>query len=712
VSIEHAVCRLSRNGRPVGLGFAVDREHVVTCAHVVNKAHHRDDSLPPRELEQADFPDTGVSLAVDFMIGSYSATVSSSGGDRATLTASLTPAGWLPSNPARFAAEDVAVLHLSGPVPSFVPKVRTRRPRSGDAVQVFGPVAGRADGGHVVGEVLGEISNGRVQINVGGGGFRVRAGFSGGPVWRRDTGEIVGMLVACGLGDSATDAYILDTARIARVWGAWLAANTPVRSSISEREFDVDALMALNPREGGKRIARMPPDDAARLLLKAPVDAAAEAMEALLGEDEALAVSLLAHTRRNRTRELIEAMASAAEWLKDLPAAADAIEHCQDSQPDLLGENIGPLTHVKSFKRGTDGYYQSFENGQIHWTARGGAQAMTGPIAACHIVSGGSGSRLGFPLAPEMDAQQSPFTTDGKLQRFEFQRDYGPELCKSAGLTFGATVYWSDAHGAHITWGGIGGYFERLGGTSSWLGFPTSDELKAGPSRRDGPGTSGWRQRFEGGAIYYSQKTRGVAVRAHVAEYLESHGGVSNRRGFPVSPEMEAANSPYGTKGRMQRFEGAWDYPNDIVSQWSAKERPGGATLYTSETYGTCCVGWGIGIVYERLGGTSSWLGFPMSDANDARKSKNEPGRSVQEFEGGAIFWSEELHHPVPVSRTILEYLSEHDGLQERIGFPIEHEVSLEAGNSKRVQFFEHGLVTVRNGAIETWLRPDDLGNA
>jgi len=404
VSVEYAICRLSRGGLQVGLGFAVDREHVVTCAHVVNKAHQVDESLPARELEQADFPDTGVTLAAEFMIGSLPGTGRAKSDALAALAASLAPGGWLPSDPARFAADDVAVLRLSGQVPSFVPEVTTRLPVSGDVVQVFGPVADRPDGGHITGEVLGEVANGRVQINAGGQGFRVRPGFSGGPVWRRGTGEIVGMLVACGLGENAVDAYILDVTRIARIWPAWPATGPRYHGPVPGHEFDIEALaealMALNPHEGAELIARLEPDEVARLLLKVPVNDAAEAMEALIAEDKGLAVALLGHVRRSKARELIVAMTSPEDLLKQLPDAADAIEACHRGLRDPLGKNVGLLALASPSRRNTQGYYQSFQKGQIHWSAKGGAQAMTGPIAECHIGREGSGGWLGFPLTP------------------------------------------------------------------------------------------------------------------------------------------------------------------------------------------------------------------------------------------------------------------------------------------------------------------------
>ena len=181
---------------------------------------------------------------------------------------------------------------------------------------------------------------------------------------------------------------------------------------------------------------------------------------------------------------------------------------------------------------------------------------------------------------------------------------------------------------------------------------------------------------------------------------------MASSRGFPVSRVLEAAKSRYGTTGRCQRFEGTADYPEDILEEWSDGEGPGGATVYTSDAHGTYCVGLGNGVLYERLGGTRGWLGFPMSDEKDARMIDNAPWRSIQQFEGGAIFFKE-VHGSVAVTRATVEYLTR-NGLDHRIGFPVKRENPLTSEDDDPVLFFEHGVVTVRKGVIEAWLRPEE----
>ena len=501
---------------------------------------------------------------------------------------------------------------------------------------------------------------------------------------------------------------------LGNAFGWAYTGSRPARPGHSGRRvvLTVPVFVILNPSEGARRLALLPLDDAALVLADAPASASAEALEVLLSDEkrQQLAISLLVHIRRSKARELIAAIPSAKPRLEQLPDAADAIDHCQPEPGQDLGTSVGPLTRAAPSRQGTEGYYQSFRNGQIHWTALSGAQVTIGAIAAYHLAMEGSGGRLGFPLTPEMTAGTSQYGTPGRYQRFEGLRYYGEDVCKLTGRC-GATVYWSEQYGAHGTWGSIGACYElQEKGTNGRLGFPVSDEVEIDPSHLEGGSTTGWCQRFEGGAIYYSAKTRAIVVYEPIAEYHESRGGVVSPRGFPVSLWMDASESPYKTTGYCQRFEGVQAYPEDVLKRWPDQEVPVGATIYTSNAHGTYCVGWGNGVYYERLDGTNSWLGFPKSDEVDARISESEPWVTVQDFEGGTIFYKEE-YGSVGVRRATMEYLARHEGLRQQMGFPVKEERSLvpeSADNDERVQFFEDGVVTIRDDTIEAWIRPDD----
>lgn len=48
----------------------------------------------------------------------------------------------------------------------------------------------------------------------------------------------------------------------------------------------------------------------------------------------------------------------------------------------------------------------------------------------------------------------------------------------------GGAIYYSPGTGAHIVYGAIFAYYSGLGGPTSWLGFPTTDEYQFGFDRR------------------------------------------------------------------------------------------------------------------------------------------------------------------------------------------------------------------------------------
>jgi uncharacterized protein with LGFP repeats len=439
-------------------------------------------------------------------------------------------------------------------------------------------------------------------------------------------------------------------------------------------------------------LTAMPHEEAAKSIALSSVAASAPVLKALLSteSDRGLAISLLATITQRQAEELLAAIGSPeADELVDLPAAAAAMAECAARLRSDLGNACGRMERAGTSERGTEGFWREFERGGIHWSASSGPQATIGPIALHHDDAGGSRLQLGFPVAPQNEVQGYFPETTGRYQRFE-----------------GATVYSSDTHGVHDTWGPIGELYEREHGPAGRLGFPVSAEAKAGPSVRDtGKRTTGLCQRFEGGTVYFSDKTGTVAVPGPIADHHEGHHrGAAGYLGFPVSPMLKAKPSPppWKTAGNFQRFEGRWDYDHDkILKHWRDDEGPGGATIYTCEAYGTHCVGWGNGTLYEQMGGTGSWLGFPMSDEIKHRPSAG-PGYTVQEFEGGVIIWSK-AHGSVSVPRATMEYLDQRANLREQLGLPLPR--SPESTADEPVQFFENGVVTTRDAMPEGYLR-------
>lgn len=169
-----------------------------------------------------------------------------------------------------------------------------------------------------------------------------------------------------------------------------------------------------------------------------------------------------------------------------------------------LGSSTSPELEATPSELRTTGLVQRFEGGKddpvgasVYWSQRYGAYPVWGGIARCYEGFGGTGSRLGFPISPELPAAASPQGTTGQVQRFEGNGDGANLWDEPNRVLIGVSIY-NSSHGAYATWGSIGHCYERLYGTTSRLGFPVSPEQKTQPSSR---GRTVWRQRFEGGEI-------------------------------------------------------------------------------------------------------------------------------------------------------------------------------------------------------------------
>lgn len=97
-------------------------------------------------------------------------------------------------------------------------------------------------------------------------------------------------------------------------------------------------------------------------------------------------------------------------------------------------------------------------------------------------------------------------------------------------------------------------------------------------------------------------------------------GGEKGLLGCPVMSETEAPRSPKGTIGRMTQFsKGDGGY---II--WHGSGRNSGTSFEVSGC---------MFKLYSSLGGTRSWLGFPVRDAYTTSTGAR------QDFEGGYILW-------------------------------------------------------------------------
>ncbi len=325
----------------------------------------------------------------------------------------------------------------------------------------------------------------------------------------------------------------------------------------------------------------------------------------------------------------------------------------------------------------------------LYWTQRYGAQATWAGIGEEYERLHGTGGALGFPVTPEEEALPAPTGTTGWVQRFE-----------------GGWIHWCEPFGSHASSGPIGECFAGSGGTGGFLGFPASAETEAAPSWR---GTVGRIQSFESGAVYWSEGTGAQPVTGWIGVCFDGMGGTASRLGFPTTPEFDAAESPMGTKGRFQRFEGPWDYADDLARIGDARV---GATVYWSERYGAHATWCGIGATYEGMGGTSSELGFPTSGELEQPWSPHGTSGAYQCFEGGAIFYrtrGDALH------AVLGHFWHAYRGAghsRGALGFPtgdvgeMPTALSHLDGHEARAQEFEGGwLYTTDGSSAHTWLK-------
>lgn len=159
--------------RPIGVGFLVDRSHVMTCAHVVGDALStavESGTAAPDRSVKIDFP----SLA-----------------PKQWYTGRPIPAKWDPQ-------QDIAVLMLDD-APALPLDARPVRAcattRPGDPITAYGVTEDIPDGTWVIGQIADTTIKGRAVFNAAHEDMATREGCSGGAAWNVSRGGISGMIV-------------------------------------------------------------------------------------------------------------------------------------------------------------------------------------------------------------------------------------------------------------------------------------------------------------------------------------------------------------------------------------------------------------------------------------------------------------------------------------------------------------------------------------
>ncbi|MGR7023809.1 N-acetylmuramoyl-L-alanine amidase [Geodermatophilus sp. URMC 62] len=146
----------------------------------------------------------------------------------------------------------------------------------------------------------------------------------------------------------------------------------------------------------------------------------------------------------------------------------------------------GPLGYPAGGERDTAdgrGRVQSFERGEVYWSATTGARIVRGDIADAYAAAGGVTGVLGLPTA---EATATGPGGTGRVQTFQ-----------------GGGIWWTADHGAHVVRGGIGATWAASGGVTGRLGFPVGDETAT---------AAGAQQRFQGGTVTWTTATGRATV--------------------------------------------------------------------------------------------------------------------------------------------------------------------------------------------------------
>lgn len=423
------------------------------------------------------------------------------------------------------------------------------------------------------------------------------------------------------------------------------SGNTMYNVWMLKPPLDLAAVRDLNPHTAVAWLQELEHRELVNFFARESPDGVSEILEVFAEVDLTTVVATLGDISRRKATELISAVDKDhfVALLGDLPEAAEAIAR---HAATLRWTDAGPL---EAF---TEGYARKHKNGHVFWSATFGMQTTVGAIDDC--MTGDDVIPWGFPAGDQETAVPSPFGTEGIRQRFQFG------------------IVYSSSHGAFRVIDER--RYEEEGGTGGWLGFPII-EIN---SNFDFGGL----QNFEGGSIYsYAEDGSSFTVR---------RGVLGDDMGWrPISDETYTVSSS-GTRGAVQRFK----FSRRTDSYETAIYCPeGGKPLVVARE------AWSY---YSNLGGEKSWLGFPAG----RKWPLSSDGLELQDFEAGMIYWRPGAN-PVAVPIVPSELTKQEIELRGKLGFPLTEEQPVGDDGSGRIQYFENGVATLRDGKREIWLRPE-----
>jgi uncharacterized protein with LGFP repeats len=243
------------------------------------------------------------------------------------------------------------------------------------------------------------------------------------------------------------------------------------------------------------------------------------------------------------------------------------------------------------------------------------------------LAAGGATGGLGFPTTSDAP------TPEGRGYFVRFQR---------------GDIYWSQATGARTVLGSIRDTWQTAGGTTGFLGFPTTSDTGAG---------NGAFVRFQGGDVYWSPTTGTRIVRGNILDAYRAAGGPTGGLGFPTTSD---APTPEG-RGYFVRFQGG--------------------DVYWSQTTGARVVVGAIRDTWLATGGPGGYLGFPTTSDTPI------PGKGAYvRFQGGDVYWSPTTGTRIVRGEILNAWLAA-GGATGYLGFPTTSDAATADGRGYFVRF-------------------------
>lgn len=180
-----------------------------------------------------------------------------------------------------------------------------------------------------------------------------------------------------------------------------------------------------------------------------------------------------------------------------------------------------------------------------------------------------------------------------------------------------ASVYGQIATDPHEVHGAIRDKYLLLGGPSSFLGYPTSDQTVM----LDGLG--GFNE-FQGGAIYWHPSIGAFEVHGPIRDKLMALG--KTMLACPLTDESPTADG-VGRYNHFRTFLPHVPFVSNSVD----------SSIYWSPSTGAFEVEGAIRDAWSGIGWETSFLGYPVSDEHDVSDGDDPAGARQSDFQNGSI---------------------------------------------------------------------------